>query len=185
MGITEQFVGLANTAMAFQAQDRLPEAIAAYRQALGLVPNHPIVLSNLGNVLRRAGAFKEALQCQRQAVAIDRHNGWFLANLALAERAAGTDWNATLKMLLEEPLAETETRMWAAPETRSSRAYFQLQARQTQHLHLRRFGGPLPPARTAGENREPGKAGRWFAASKWASAALCGGRRRLCSPVRA
>ena len=64
--------------------------------------------------MRRRCEYAEALKCQQQAVLIDAHNGWFLANLALAQRSAGQPWLTTLAALRDEPLAEPEIRMWAA-----------------------------------------------------------------------
>jgi len=113
-GLEQKFISLVNGAAALQGEGRLAKAVASYRQALKLVPGHPIVLSNLGNALRRMGKYEEALDFQRRASAIDPRNGWFLANLALAERAAGMPFRATLERLRDESLAELETRMWAA-----------------------------------------------------------------------
>ena len=46
--LTQQFVSLANQAAGLQGQGKLDAAVACYRQALALVPGHPVVLSKLG-----------------------------------------------------------------------------------------------------------------------------------------
>jgi tetratricopeptide (TPR) repeat protein len=62
---------------------RLPEAIAAYREALKIDPADVWALNNLGNALRDSGHPREAMQAYRAAVEIDSgyiaawHNlGW-------------------------------------------------------------------------------------------------------------
>lgn len=62
---------------------RLPEAIAAYREALKIDPADVWALNNLGNALRDSGQPREAMQAYRAAVEIDSgyiaawHNlGW-------------------------------------------------------------------------------------------------------------
>lgn len=63
---------------------RLPEAIAAYREALKIDPADVWALNNLGNVLRDSGHPREAMQAYRAAVEID--SGYMAAwhNLGLA-----------------------------------------------------------------------------------------------------
>ncbi len=50
---------------------RLPEAIAAYREALKIDPADVWALNNLGNALRDSGQPREAMQAYRAAVEID------------------------------------------------------------------------------------------------------------------
>jgi tetratricopeptide (TPR) repeat protein len=50
---------------------RLPEAIGAYREALGIDPTDVWALNNLGNAERDSGNLRGAMQAYRRAVEID------------------------------------------------------------------------------------------------------------------
>jgi predicted O-linked N-acetylglucosamine transferase (SPINDLY family) len=54
----------------FKDQGRLNEAIAAYRQAIGIKPDYAEAYSNLGNALKDQGKLEEAIAAYRQAIGI-------------------------------------------------------------------------------------------------------------------
>ncbi len=54
-----------------EAQRHMDEAIACYRQAIELDPNHAGTYINLGNVLFDAGKLDEAIACYRQAIELE------------------------------------------------------------------------------------------------------------------
>ena len=112
--LNKTFVTIVNTAVFLQGSGKLKEAIELYEQALRIMPSHAVVLSNYGNALRRVGRHADALSNQRNAVKLDPRNSRLLANLALAERAAGKPFRNTLFQILNESLAEIDTKMWAA-----------------------------------------------------------------------
>ncbi len=140
MNAEAEFEVLANNAVSLQKQGKLAEAIAHYQKALKIA-EHPVVLSNLGNALRRAGKLDEAISCQRRAVAIDPRNGWFLANLALAQRAAGESYRSTLIRILDEDLAETGIKMWAALTLDRPQEAFSYRPKKLNVMDYAQLGG--------------------------------------------
>src|SRR5262249_12038893 len=54
--------------MVLRAQGRVVEAIAGYREALRLRPDHAEAHNNLGVALRQQGQLSEALACYREAL---------------------------------------------------------------------------------------------------------------------
>ena len=62
---------LNNLGSAFQAQGRLEEAGAAYRQALHLRPNFLEAQENLGDALQRQGLLNEAVAAYRSALEVE------------------------------------------------------------------------------------------------------------------
>ncbi|MGD0464988.1 MAG: tetratricopeptide repeat protein [Tepidisphaeraceae bacterium] len=73
---------------------RLPEAVAAYRQALALKPDFATAHSNLGRALSDLGQLTEALAACRRALALDpnlaeahNHLGYTLGKMGLPDEA--------------------------------------------------------------------------------------------------
>ncbi len=61
---------------------RMPEAEAAYREALRLQPDDATALNELGTLLGEADRFDEALDCHQRAAALRPGDGLIRANLA-------------------------------------------------------------------------------------------------------
>ena len=59
-----------NLGNALKDQGKLDEAIAAYRQAIGIKPDYAEAHSNLGNALKEQGKLDEAIAAYRQAIGI-------------------------------------------------------------------------------------------------------------------
>jgi predicted O-linked N-acetylglucosamine transferase (SPINDLY family) len=79
-----------------QAQGRLDEALACYRAALGLAPDHAAALFNLGTALHALGRRDAALDCYRKALALDPQYFEAHYNLAIAQREQGRAEEAML-----------------------------------------------------------------------------------------
>ena len=60
-----------NTGNALQSQGRFAEAIASYRQAIALRPNHADTHYNLGNAFRNLGNYREAIASYQQAIVLN------------------------------------------------------------------------------------------------------------------
>lgn len=56
----------------FEEQERYPEALAEYWKALKQRPNSPFILNNISYLYLRMGAYENALQYARNALALDR-----------------------------------------------------------------------------------------------------------------
>jgi protein arginine N-methyltransferase 7 len=78
-----------NLGLALKAQGRLDEAIASYREALSIKPDHFEALNNLGVVFHEQGRFDEAVLSYRQALSIKPDYVEAIDNLGLALRAQG------------------------------------------------------------------------------------------------
>ncbi len=63
--------GLAHQGIALHEQQRVQEAIAAFRQAISLRPDRAEYHNHLGNALQDAGEQDAALECYRRAVEVD------------------------------------------------------------------------------------------------------------------
>jgi thioredoxin-like negative regulator of GroEL len=80
------------------------EAIALYRQALRVRPDHAIAANNMGNAYQKMGRFNEAIECYRQARDIRPDNAEIRTNLGRALDAAGNarpaleELNSALKL---------------------------------------------------------------------------------------
>ena len=57
--------------MCFKEQGKLEEAIACYRNALSLKPDHYRAHANLGNALQEQGKLEEAVACHQRALSIN------------------------------------------------------------------------------------------------------------------
>ncbi|MGN6368167.1 MAG: tetratricopeptide repeat protein [Phycisphaerae bacterium] len=57
----------------FHAAGKLRDAEMAYRQALGIRPDHPIALNLLGAIAMQVGRLREAEACFRRAVTVDEN----------------------------------------------------------------------------------------------------------------
>ena len=57
-----------NLGVLYSAQEKLPEALQAYRQALSLQPDYPQAWNNLGNLLCKTGEFDEGITSYLQAI---------------------------------------------------------------------------------------------------------------------
>jgi tetratricopeptide (TPR) repeat protein len=77
-------LGLALTRLA-----QLPQAIAAFREALRLRPHYPNALLNLGNVLRRAEQLPDAIEAYESAIALSPDDADIHYNLAGALESLG------------------------------------------------------------------------------------------------
>lgn len=77
-------------------QDRLPEAQAAFEQALRLAPGRPSVLLNLGVTRVRLGHFEQAVPLLQQALAADERQADAWAALGLAQMELG-QWPQALQ----------------------------------------------------------------------------------------
>ncbi len=75
-------------------QNRLPEAIAAYREAVRLDSSLADAHYNLGNALRDDGCAEEALECFRRALKLDGDHFHSLAALGQTLHAAGRNAEA-------------------------------------------------------------------------------------------
>ena len=58
------------SALRCKDQGKLDEAVAAYRQAIGIKPDFAEAHSNLGNALKDQGKLDEAIAAYRQAIGI-------------------------------------------------------------------------------------------------------------------
>lgn len=65
------------------------EAIAVYRQALNLRPDHAVAANNMGNAYQKLGRFTEAVSCYRQARDARPDNADIRTNLGRALEATG------------------------------------------------------------------------------------------------
>jgi tetratricopeptide (TPR) repeat protein len=79
-----RFEQAVNRGMAHFQAGQAAEAIAAFRAAIALDPQHPLPYSNLGAILRAHGKAEEALACCRQALALDPQHAMAHNNLGLA-----------------------------------------------------------------------------------------------------
>ena len=75
--------------MTLAQQSKLDEAIAAYRQAVGLAPDLAATYSNLGNALKDQGRLEEAIAAYRKAVSIKPDLAEAHSNLGNALREQG------------------------------------------------------------------------------------------------
>ena len=75
--------------MTLAQQGKLDEAIAAYRQAVGLTPDLAATYSNLGNALKDQGRLEEAIAAYRKAVSIKPDLAEAHSNLGNALREQG------------------------------------------------------------------------------------------------
>lgn len=75
--------------MACHDQSRFDEAIEAYRKALDLQPDFPIVFSNLGNTLKQQGKLEEAEASCREALRLKPDYSTAFNNLGVALVAQG------------------------------------------------------------------------------------------------
>lgn len=75
-----------NRAMALQRSSSLPEAVAAYEQALALQPAFGDAWNNLGVALFTSGRLPEAIRAYQEALAIDQHDAVAWYNLGLAHK---------------------------------------------------------------------------------------------------
>jgi predicted O-linked N-acetylglucosamine transferase (SPINDLY family) len=66
----------------YREQERFADAIAAYEQALAIVPSHPSILNNLGLALQGEGRSEHAEASYRAALAAEPGHRQALANLA-------------------------------------------------------------------------------------------------------
>jgi len=60
---------------------RLKESFNAYRKALNLAPNHPMLLNNIGNVLMAQGKYEKALNWLNKSVELEPDNAATHCNL--------------------------------------------------------------------------------------------------------
>jgi hypothetical protein len=90
---------LLRSAEKFHSEGRLPEAVAACRQALKASPNHPAVLHLLGVVLGRMGRSAESVECLQLAVRGQPESAMLRQNLGVALMNIGrlTDAEAELR----------------------------------------------------------------------------------------
>ena len=84
----KHFSALYNLAYAYEMAERFPEAEAAYRRALALVPAHGWAALRLGNCLNILGRQAEALACFRQAATAMPQRPRPLANIAAVDPSA-------------------------------------------------------------------------------------------------
>ena len=78
-----------NLGVAYQSLKKLDDAIACFRRAIKLAPNHVEAHNNLANALREQGKVSEAIASWRRAVALkpDYVDAW--SNLAVTQRQSG------------------------------------------------------------------------------------------------
>jgi tetratricopeptide (TPR) repeat protein len=65
------FRAMAYKAMVLARQDRIEEAVAAYRACIALEPTYPKAYNNLGELQRRQGHLAEAAEAFQRALSID------------------------------------------------------------------------------------------------------------------
>jgi tetratricopeptide (TPR) repeat protein/serine/threonine protein kinase len=93
-----------NLGNALGYQNKLPEAVAAYRKAIELNPKYPRAHYNLGNVLRDQKKLNEAIAAYRKAIELDpkhadAHNN--LGNAFLKNKGRVDEAIAEFKMAIE------------------------------------------------------------------------------------
>ncbi len=113
----EYFEVCINLGVALQRAGRHDDAARHYRKAVALKPNHPAALSNLGNALREINQLEESAAYHRRAIALSPDNIWYMASLALTERALGAPITDTLRRITQissETLEGAATKIWAA-----------------------------------------------------------------------
>ncbi len=84
-----------NLGLALAAADREPEAIAAYRSALAIAPDHALAWNNLGLTLQAINDVHGALDAFRRAVALKpdfAHAHWNLALALLLDGQYAQGW---------------------------------------------------------------------------------------------
>jgi hypothetical protein len=100
---------MSNLGLALHATGRCEEAIASYRNALRLAPDHPEILYNLANSCLELGRLDEALAAYDEALAIEPGHAGALVNrgntlLRLNEPAkAIASYNAALAVISGHP----------------------------------------------------------------------------------
>jgi tetratricopeptide (TPR) repeat protein/SAM-dependent methyltransferase len=77
-----EFVEVFNKGMELQKSGKLEEAVTAFRKALALNPNHPVVFNNLAAVLASRGELEEALALYRKALAVDPALAFTYSNMS-------------------------------------------------------------------------------------------------------
>ena len=123
------------------------EAVAAYRQALALVPANVSALSNLGNALRLAGQLSEAEMVCRQALSIDKRfaAAWNNLGNALTELGRSEEASACYQQALALRLDFPEAVHNAGSGSLFNMLYrHDLSVQEIADRH-RRWGASLPP----------------------------------------
>ncbi|MSQ87581.1 MAG: tetratricopeptide repeat protein [Alphaproteobacteria bacterium] len=82
------FVETFNVGLATQRAGDMDKAAAAYRKAMALNPNVPLLYNNLGVVVYNQGKMDEAIALQKKAIALD-------PNMSIAHNNLGVVYNAT------------------------------------------------------------------------------------------
>ena len=56
--------------MILKIQDKLDDALQAYKSVIKIQPNHPLAHNNVGNILKTKGIQKEEINASRKAISL-------------------------------------------------------------------------------------------------------------------
>jgi len=95
---------LAHLGLHFFREHQIPEASAAFRSAVALAPDNPVLWTNYGTILDSAGSFVEAAACLEHSLVLSRHqpSTWLLLGLVRKKRGDLDGCEAAYRIALEQ-----------------------------------------------------------------------------------
>jgi predicted TPR repeat methyltransferase len=95
---------LAHLALQFFQQQRFPEAAAMFRSAVALAPGNPVLWTNYGTALDRAGSFAEAAACLEHSLGLSggQPDTWLLLGLVRKKVGDMEGCEAAYRQALEQ-----------------------------------------------------------------------------------